>query len=55
MSTEIKQPVIAGEKTEAEEKAEQEQKRAMRHEPVVGQRARGLRHYRRRRCADCGR
>ena len=29
MSTEIKQPVIAGEKTEAEEKAEQEQKRAM--------------------------
>ena len=29
LSTEIKQPVIAGEKTEAEEKAEQEQKRAM--------------------------
>lgn len=29
LSTEIKQPVIAGEKTEAEKKAEEEQKRAM--------------------------
>ena len=29
ISTEIKQPVIAGEKTEAEQKAEEEQKRAM--------------------------
>ena len=29
ISTEIKQPVIAGEKTEAERKAEEEQKRAM--------------------------
>ena len=29
LSTEIKQPVIAGEKTDAEKKAEEEQKRAM--------------------------
>ena len=44
LSTEIKQPVIAGEKTEAEKKAEEEQKRA-----------RGICHYLHRRCTDCGR